>query len=376
MLCKGEKLGNPAQPLSGLDWDKILPHNSLMPKYQIIPADSLSKKDDLVCSEQELLEQGREVLQAEILAVQQAAYCLDSSFVRAVKAILSCRGRVCVTGIGKAGIIGKKIQGTLASTGTPAYGIHPVEALHGDLGMVHQEDVVIALSKSGGSEVAQLVPILKKMGCCVILITAEAQSSTAQQADIVLSIGSAPEACPLGLAPSSSTTAMLAIGDALALTVMRQKAVKPEQYAAYHPAGALGRALMKVRDIMRRGANCPVVLETAPLTECYQAMLQAPLRSGAVLIKASQNKLLGILTQGDVFRLIAGKHHTSEEAVSALMTRKPKQIEENQPVVDALALMREYSIDELPVVDAKGKIAGLLDVQDLIRHGFPIAESI
>ncbi len=333
--------------------------------HQLTPAES-----------EEILQQARSIIHSEIAAVEQAAAFLDISFARAVRAVLDCRGRVCVTGIGKAGIVGKKIQATLASTGTPSYNLHPVEALHGDLGMVHAEDVVIALSKSGGSEVAQLVPILKRMGCCIILISAEPQSVTAQLSDIVLCIGSSPEACPLGLAPSSSTTAMLALGDALALTVMQQKAIKPEQYASYHPGGALGRALMKVRDIMRTGANCPSVLESAPLTECYQAMLQAPLRAGAVLVKDEQNKLLGILTQGDVFRLIAAKHHTSDGPIGEVMTHRPKSVQLDQPVVDALALMREYSIDELPVVDKENHVAGLLDIQDLIRHGFPLAESV
>jgi len=325
---------------------------------------------------EEILAGAHAVMLSETTAITEAAQALDDNFVGAVEAILDCRGRVCVTGIGKAGIIGRKIQATLASTGTPSYSLHPVEALHGDLGMVHGDDVVIVLSKSGGSEVAQLVPILKKLGCTIIFLTAEPASAAAQEADFVVFIGISPEACPLGLAPSSSTAAMLAIGDAIALTVMKQKAIQPEQYAQYHPGGALGRALMKVRDIMRTGTNCPCVAELSSLAECYEVMLDAPLRAGAVLVADSSQRLLGILTQGDIFRLIARNENAPQRPVGEVMTRNPKRIQVDQPVVDALALMRRYSIDELPVVDDAGCVAGLLDIQDLIRYGFPIAEGI
>lgn len=326
-------------------------------------------------SDKEILSCARLIITKEAQAVAEAAQHLGSTFVQAVEELLHCQGRVCVTGIGKAGIIGKKIQATLASTGTPSYTLHPVEALHGDLGMVRNDDVVIALSKSGGSEVAQLLPILKKLCRAIILITAEPNSTAAQFADCVLDIGAGAEACPLGLAPSSSTTAMLALGDALALTVMEQKAVQPEDYAANHPGGALGRALMKVQDIMRTGENCPSVISGSSLAECYEAMLHAPLRAGAVMIVDENGTLKGILTQGDIFRLIAGRSYDAAKSVDAFMTVNPKRIEAGQPALDALALMREFSIDELPVVKDGQRLAGLLDIQDLIRHGFPIADS-
>lgn len=336
----------------------------------------LNKNPGLSESEQkELFAYGQAVLTTEAAAIQDAADKLDCHFIKAVEAVLNCRGRVCLTGMGKAGLVGRKIQATLASTGTLAYSLHPTEALHGDLGMVHPDDVVIALSKSGDSEVAKLVSTLKKIGCLIILLTAEPGSSAAQNADIVLSIGSIPEACPLGLAPSSSTTAMLALGDALALTVMKQKAIKPEEYAFYHQGGALGRALLKVREIMRVGTNCPRVLETDKLSDCYEAMLEAPLRAGATVVVDDTGKLTGILTQGDIFRLIARKSYPTDRRVSEIMTRNPKRIMAEQSALDALALMRDYFIDELPVVDDQGRLLGLLDVQDLIKHGFPIADS-
>jgi len=212
-----------------------------------------------------ILARGRAVLQAESTAIADARSRLGDAFVDAVEAILNCQGRVCVTGVGKAGLIGRKIQATLASTGTLSYSLHPVEALHGDLGMIHADDVVLALSKSGSSELVELLPRLKKLGCVIVLLTGRLDSPVARDADFVLDIGQTEEACPLGLAPSSSTAAMLALGDALALTVMELKAVRPEQYASYHPGGALGRFLMKTEEIMRTGPNCPRVVETAPV---------------------------------------------------------------------------------------------------------------
>ena len=207
---------------------------------------------------QSILARGVAVVQREAQAVAAAAEQLDQAFVEAARLMVTCPQRVAVTGMGKAGLIGRKIQATLASTATPAYFLHPVEALHGDLGMIHPQDIVIALSRSGETqELIQLIPALKRLGCKVILLTAKPKSRCAGQSDLVLNIGDVPEACPLGLAPSSSTAAMLAVGDALALTVMELKGVKPEQYATYHPGGALGRSLMKVSEIMRTGLTAP-----------------------------------------------------------------------------------------------------------------------
>ena len=319
-----------------------------------------------------ILARGRAVLEAEAAAIGDACSRLGDAFVGAVQAILNCKGRVCVTGIGKAGLVGNKVQATFASTGTLAYSLHPVEALHGDLGMIHGDDVVVALSKSGSSELIELLPRLKALGCVVILLTGKVDSLAAQHADFVLDIGQTAEACPLGLAPSSSTAAMLALGDALALTVMEQKAVQPEQYASYHPGGALGRFLMKTSEIMRTGPQCPTVPQTATLGACYEAILAAPRRAGAAAIIDNDGKLVGIVTHGDFFRLFQSPQRSADCPVGDVMTRSPKRIGVDDRVNDALQLMRKHAIDELPVVDDAGRLVGLIDIQDLLAKGFSV----
>jgi len=263
----------------------------------------------------------------------------------------------------------------LASTGTMSYCVHPVEALHGDIGMVHAEDVIIALSKSGGSELVELLPKLAHIGCSIILLTANPNSAAAQHADFVLHIGETEEACPLGLAPSSSTAAMLAVGDALALTVMEIKAVDPEQYAGYHPGGALGRFLMKTRELMRAGGDCPTVCESATLGACYETIITAPRRAGAAAVVDETGHLVGIVTHGDFFRLFKQADHSADRPVSEVMTRAPKSVGLDDRVTDALAIMRRHAIDELPVVDEDGKVAGLIDIQDLLARGFSVFDS-
>lgn len=319
-----------------------------------------------------ILARGRAVMAAEAAAIGDANALLGDAFVGAVDVVLRCAGRVCVTGVGKAGLIGGKIQATLASTGTLSFGLHPVEALHGDLGMIHPDDVVLALSKSGSSELVELLPRLKKLGCRVILLTANPDSAAARHADFVLDIGRTEEACPLGLAPSSSTAAMLALGDALALTVMELKAVQPEQYAGYHPGGALGRLLMKTTEIMRRGGNCPTVPESATLGECHQAICAATCRAGAACIVDGSMRLVGIITHGDYFRLFNSTTPIGDTPVSKVMTKSPKRIGMNARVTDALHLMQEHAIDELPVVDDDGRVLGLIDIQDLVAQGFSV----
>ena len=317
-----------------------------------------------------ILNRGAAVLQAEADALRDAQRHLGEEFVQAVEMLLACPGRVCVTGVGKAGLIGAKIQATLASTGTLAYSLHPVEALHGDLGMIHPDDVVLALSKSGSSELVELLPRLKELGCRVILLTARPDSAAARHADAVLHIGDTPEACPLGLAPSSSTAAMLALGDALALTVMELKDVRPEQYARYHPGGALGRYLMKAGEIMRTGADCPTVPADASLQQCFEAILHAPRRAGAAAVVDDADRLVGIITHGDIFRIFTRGTFDPAQQVKKVMTANPKRVAAADRVTDAITLMRRHAIDELPVVDAQGKLAGMIDVQDLIARGY------
>jgi len=323
------------------------------------------------------LARARGVLQAESQAIQSAEQHLGDEFLGAADAIitaLEAHGRVCVTGVGKARLIGDKISATLASTGSHSYSLHPVEALHGDLGMVCAQDVVIGLSKSGGSELVRVLPLLREAGCSVILLTATPDSKAAEHADFVLHIGDTPEACPLGLAPSSSTAAMLALGDALALTVMELRSFDKEDYANRHPGGALGRSLMKAREVLRDGADCPTVRETATLTECYQAILKAPRRAGAAVIVDADGHLAGILTQGDILRLIENLEQLTQRPVAELMTANPKRVNAEDLAADALDLMRRHAIDEIPVVDDEGLVLGMIDVQDLIASGFSVLD--
>lgn len=321
-----------------------------------------------------ILARGRMVLRSEAAAINAALEKLDSAFVDAVQAILDCQGRVCVTGMGKAGLIGAKIQATLASTGTLAYTLHPVDALHGDLGMIHPDDVVLALSKSGSSELVELLPRLARLGCRIILITAKPDSAAARHADIVLEIGNAPEACPLGLAPSSSTAAMLALGDALALTLMELKSVQHEEYASYHPGGALGRYLLKAGELMRTAGDCPRVPESATLGECYEAILAAPRRAGAAAVVDAAGKLVGIVTHGDFFRMFRTAQSSADQRVDSTMTRTPKRVRQSARAYDALQIMRQFAIDELPVVDDDDRLVGMIDIQDLLARGFSVFE--
>lgn len=340
----------------------------------VTDTNSPSKAPD-AANDASILAKGRAILSAESTAIGDAASRLGGSFVDAVRLILACRGRVCLTGVGKAGLIGHKIQATLASTGTLAYSIHPVEALHGDLGMLHPDDIIVALSKSGGSELVHLLPRLRDIGCRVILLTAHPESPAADYADLVLHIGDTPEACPLGLAPSSSTAAMLALGDALALCVMELKAVQPEQYASYHPGGALGRFLMKASDVMRTDSDCPTVTLGDTIESCYAAILAAPRRSGAAAVVDGAGRLVGFVTHGDFFRLMSGgKGWRQSDFVTDIMTRDPKRVRLDAPATEALDIMKSFAIDELPVVDERDRLVGMIDIQDLVARGFSAEE--
>jgi arabinose-5-phosphate isomerase len=322
-----------------------------------------------------ILARGRAVLDSEIDAIGAARKHLGDEFVDAVNTLHQCRGRVCVTGIGKARLIGDKIQATMASTGTLAYSLHPVEALHGDLGMVHGDDVVLGLSKSGGSELSALLPLLKRLGCKVILLTGTLDSEAAKHADHLLNIGETAEACPLGLAPSSSTASMLALGDALALSVMELRAIDPAQYALYHPGGALGRSLMRAHELMRVGVDCPVIDDKASLGECYESILKAPRRAGAAAVVNQSNQLVGIVTHGDFFRLFKKRDLAAQLPVTEAMSRNPVHVKRDDMVIDVLEIMRKHAIDEIPVVDDGDRFVGMIDVQDLIARGFSVFDT-
>lgn len=308
----------------------------------------------------------REVIASEVKALTGLLEHVGDSFQKAVDILFECSGRVIVTGIGKAGIIGQKISGTLASTGTPSYSIHPVEAIHGDLGRIVEGDVVLALSNSGETEVVELLPAVKRMGVKVIAITGKLDSTLAAHADIVLPLGKISEPCPLGLAPSASTTAMLALGDALALTVARKRNFDKEQYALYHPGGDLGRRLLKVEEVMRGLDQCATVNEGVTVVEALAKIDSVKGRAGAVIVIGRGGVLRGIFTDGDLRRHVRGDVSFLRKPIRAVMIAKPKRVRLGSLAQEAANILKTYRIDELPVVDDKNRLCGIVDIQDLL----------
>ncbi|MBI3087709.1 MAG: KpsF/GutQ family sugar-phosphate isomerase [Candidatus Omnitrophica bacterium] len=316
------------------------------------------------------LRRAKDVLQIEAEAIRRLIPRLGASFEEAVGLLLGCRGRVVVAGMGKAGIIGQKLSATLASTGTPSLWVHPVEAVHGDLGRVTKDDVMIALSNSGETpELTQLLPLLKQIGTQVIALTGNVRSQLARHSDVVLDVSVRREACSLNLAPTASTTAMLAMSDALAVVVAERRGFKERDFALFHPGGQLGRRLLlRVRDLMRTGASNPVMPQTALVKDVLFAITKA--RAGCASIVDGQGRLVGIFTDGDLRRHLRDTPTLAGIRVRAIMTKTPKTIQPDRLAAEALRLMREYRIDELVVVDAKRRPVGLLDVQDLLKAGF------
>ncbi|MBI4565210.1 MAG: KpsF/GutQ family sugar-phosphate isomerase [Planctomycetes bacterium] len=314
------------------------------------------------------LEYARDVLRAESDAIRALTDRLDESFIRAAELIRSCEGHLVVTGMGKAGLIGRKISATLASTGTPSHFVHPAEAVHGDLGRITKKDVVLALSNSGETEeLLRLVPKVRSIGARIVALTATGQSSLGKFSDVVVEMGRIEEACPLRLAPSASTTALLALGDALALCVQKSRGFNQEDYAFFHPAGELGRRLQKVAEVMRTGERNPVVREETPISEALGLITKA--RAGAVSVVGADGRLAGIFTDGDLRRLIHRNSNGLAEPIGKVMTRTPAVIHPNQLVADGLRLLREKKIDELPVVNERFEPVGMLDIQDVLGAG-------
>ncbi len=310
------------------------------------------------------LEEARQIVEQEIDSLVAMKDRLGPEFGRAVELIYHCEGRVIVSGVGKAGLIGRKISATLASTGTPSYWMHAVEARHGDLGRVQTGDVVLALSNSGETEVVQLLPSLKKLNVPVIAITGDPGSTLAQWSDIVLNIGQIQEACPLGLAPSCSTTAMVVIGDALSLTIFRMRNWQPEDYAFYHPGGELGRKLITVAEIIRKNDGNPTAPGDIPLREALRVMGGRG-SYGAISLVDENGKLVGFFTDGDFRRLMQdGDPEALDRPVSEVMTRDPKTIGLESLAAEAYQMLRDFRIDQVPVVDEDGRPVGILDVQD------------
>jgi arabinose-5-phosphate isomerase len=319
-----------------------------------------------------LLDKAREVFAVESAAVARLAERLDAHYERAVQLLLECKGRVVVTGVGKSGAIGRKLASTLASTGTPALFLHATEGLHGDLGMVAPGDILIAISYSGRTdELTGILPVVKAMGVPIIALTGNRNSYLAGQADVLLDTSVEKEACPLNLAPTASTAATLAMGDALAIGAMSSRAFSPEDFARFHPGGTLGRGLtLRVGDLMRTDERLARVLCAATLRETVAAITAAT--GGAAVIVDETGLLVGYITDGDVRRLLV-KTTDAEEllrtAVAQFMTRTPLSLSPHMPALEALRVLQERGVDDAPVVDESGAPVGVLDVQELLHAG-------
>ena len=319
-----------------------------------------------------MLEQARQVLRMEAEAVLEQVERIDEHFKAAVEMIMACPGRTVITGMGKSGIIGRKMAATLASTGTPSFYLHPAEGIHGDLGMVTEGDVVIALSNSGETgEVLHILPSLRRIGAKLIAMVGNPNSTLAKNSDIVLNVGVTREACPLGLAPTSSTTAALAYGDALALALLSKRKYTASQFAVFHPGGSLGRKLLlTVEDIMHSGTENPLVKADISVQDALFVITDKGL--GAVSVVDDDNKMLGVLTDGDIRRGLSKGVDFLKRPVTELMTASPKTITKEKLAAQALHIMesnRPKPITVLPVVDAENHVIGLLHMTDLVRQG-------
>ncbi len=311
----------------------------------------------------------RQVVRIERDALSDLLLRIDSRFEKACDLILRSKGRVVVTGMGKPGFIAQKISATLSSTGTPSLFLHPADALHGDLGRVMKDDVLVAFSNSGETEeIVKLLPVIKKIGAKLIAFTGNPRSTLAKQSDVILNVAVKKEACPLNLAPTASTTAMLALGDALALALLDKKGFKAEDFAFYHPGGNIGKKLLlKVAALMRTGRNNPIVPATMKVKEVLYRITKA--RAGSATITDKHGRLAGIFTDGDLRRHLRSSRDLLERPVGEVMTQDPVSIAEGKLAVEALELLRSRKIDEVPIVDKRRRPVGLLDVQDLLKAG-------
>lgn len=306
----------------------------------------------------------REVLRTEARALQDLIPRIGAPFEQAVDHLHRCPGRVVVTGMGKSGIIGKKLAATLSSTGTPSVFLHPAEAVHGDLGMLVKGDVVLALSQSGETdEILRLLEQIRRIGATLVAMTGSLDSTLARLADVVLDVGISREACPLDLAPTASTTAQLAMGDALAMAVMNRRGFTVEEFAARHPAGSLGRRIVTVESVMHTGDEVPVVAADAPLSEVVATISEKGL--GAVVVIDSRRQVAGIITDGDLRRLMQRRERPMDCRADEAMTADPVAIRASDLAASALRIMEERRITALPVLDASGALAGFLHLHQL-----------
>jgi len=317
--------------------------------------------------DEDVLGRGREILRAEGEAVLAAAAALDGAFCQAVRLIGACTGSVVVTGIGKAGLVARKISATLASTGSPSHFLHPAEAMHGDLGALRGDDVVLALSQSGETEeITRLLPHVSARQVPIVALTARPDSTLGRAATLVVATGSVREACGLGLAPSTSTSVMLALGDALALVTCSLRRFTPEDFAARHPGGSLGRQLMLVEDAMRPLPECRLAVAGETVREVFARPLPAR-RTGAVMVVAAGDRLEGIFTDSDLARLFERRHDDLLDApIGRVMTARPTTAAVGMRLRDAVAILEARRLSELPIVDRDGRVVGLLDIVDLV----------
>ncbi|HBR15181.1 MAG TPA: KpsF/GutQ family sugar-phosphate isomerase [Candidatus Omnitrophica bacterium] len=315
------------------------------------------------------LNKAKEIILIESQALKDLALRIDDNFLKAIELILKCKGRVIVSGMGKTGIIGRKIASTFSSTGTPSIWMHSAEAVHGDLGQVTKQDVLILISNSGETEeTKRLLPLIKKVRVKIIAMTGNRNSTLAQVSDVVLDVSVKKEGCPLGLAPMASTTTTLVMGDALAACLIIRKGFKKEDFAFYHPGGSLGRQLLlTVEDIMRKGPRFARVQEHVKVKDVLLHITRS--RCGSACVLDKREKCIGIFTDGDLRRHIESDDRLLDRAVKEVMTRNPTTISKDKLAVEALRILQEKKIDELPVVDKRNRLVGLLDVQDLLKAG-------
>ncbi|OGX18820.1 MAG: hypothetical protein A3K83_01465 [Omnitrophica WOR_2 bacterium RBG_13_44_8b] len=316
-----------------------------------------------------VIKRAKEVLDIEACAIRDLKSQIGKNFVKALNLILKTKGRVVVSGMGKTGIIAQKFSATLASTGTPSLFLHTAEAIHGDLGKVTSLDAVIIISNSGSTEeMKQLLPLLKKIGATIIALTGNTKSILAKYSDVVLDVSVRKEACPLGLAPTASTTATLAMADALAICLLELKGFREKDFAFFHPGGALGRRLLlKVEDIMRRGPANPIVNEDKKVSQVLLKITQG--RAGSATIVDKQGRLKGIFTDGDLRRHLGTDMRLTARKIKEVMTKNPTVVHKDMLAAEAMRILQEKKIDEVPVVDKNRRPVGLLDVQDLLKAG-------
>lgn len=316
-----------------------------------------------------ILRRAGEVLRLEAQTVAAQKRSLDKQFLQAVRLMAACSGRVVVLGVGKSGLIGRKIMATLASTGTPSVFVHPSEGLHGDLGMITPRDVILALSYSGETdELKRLLPSIRAMGVPLIAMTSRRQSLLGRTAAAIIHVSVKREACPYNLTPTTSTTAMLALGDALAMSVMAMRGFKPEDFARLHPGGMLGKRLLwTVGDLMHRGKDNPVVRENQSVRKALQVMTRT--RTGAASVVNREGRLVGYFTDGDFRRLAPQDVAILAKRVSQVMTSRPHVLSQQTKIFEAAAYLRKYRCDNMPVVNGRGRPIGLLDERDLLSEG-------